>query len=348
MSNIFRRGLTWWVDLRRYNQGRRSLETRDKREAEVRARRLERAAWEGKVIEASSGGPTLAVAFERAMSEHKGWRNSKSPETIRIHFRALTKHYGEETRLGSIDRDRAREWAVKMDKAGLSGSTINARLAILGVLREVYDLDPLRVPNRGGSKGRQRVITQAELEGVLGYFDRRSWRDMASLVRFLRETGARLGEALATTAESIDPEIPAVVLPTSKRDRDGNRVPRVIPLTRGALAAISGLPAAGKLWPALTNSIVAKRWAEARKAVGLEKDEEFVPHALRHTKATEITKRHGIKAAQVWLGHSTISTTSKYSHLDVSEIIKLAERHTSGDAVPGQPAVPAPVSVATR
>lgn len=327
---LFKRGLTYWADLRRYGQGRRSLETTDKREAEVRHRAAERAAWEGRLIEpAERGTPTIADAFDAAMLAHPGWKFSKSPGTIRLHFRAFADKFGAKTELGDVTRERAAAWVGEMEAAGLSGSTINARLTILRVLRDRADLDPLKLPAVAASGVRQRVIRDVELEGVLTRLD----RDTGSLVRFLRATGARLGEALAATAEQVDRDIPALLLPTSKNGRA-----RAIPLTRDALAVLGGRPAAGRLWPGLTNSVVAKRWAAARAALGLAGDREFVIHALRHTLATELTKRHGIAVAKAWLGHTSLATTDRYAHLNVSEIITLAEAHRGDVAVPATPA----------
>jgi integrase len=322
----FKRGNTYWVDLRRYGQGRRSLETTDKREAEVRARAAERAAWEGRLMEPTQrGGPTVEEAFDAAMREHKGWKLSKSPETIRLHYRAFEAEFGATTRLGDITRERVAAWVARLEREGKAGSTINARLTILRVLRDRADLDPLKLPAVAPSGRRQRIISDAEVEGMVCKLDRHT----GALVRFLRATGARLGEALTATAEQIDRDIPALLLPTSK-----NKRPRAIPLTREALAVLGGRPATGKLWPGMTRSIAAKRWAAARDALGLAGDREFVIHALRHTVATELTKHHGIAVAKAWLGHSSLATTDRYAHLNVKEIITLAERHSGGETVP--------------
>lgn len=63
---------------------------------------------------------------------------------------------------------------------------------------------------------------------------------------------------------------------------------------------------------------------EAAKAAGLEK--HVVPHTMRHSFATHIYRRsRNIRAVQKLLGHSSINTTERYTHIDDSELQDIYE-----------------------
>lgn len=63
---------------------------------------------------------------------------------------------------------------------------------------------------------------------------------------------------------------------------------------------------------------------EAAKADGLVK--HVVPHTVRHSFATHIFRRsRNIRAVQKLLGHSSINTTERYTHVDDDELQELYE-----------------------
>jgi len=50
------------------------------------------------------------------------------------------------------------------------------------------------------------------------------------------------------------------------------------------------------------------------------------PHQLRHAVATEIAKTFGQQAAQRWLGHASLDTTSIYAEREVDELVTIANQ----------------------
>lgn len=62
-----------------------------------------------------------------------------------------------------------------------------------------------------------------------------------------------------------------------------------------------------------------------RKAAKRAGVTHWFPYQLRHTRATEIRKRHGIEGSQVILGHATIDATQIYAEQNLAEAIRIAE-----------------------
>lgn len=86
------------------------------------------------------------------------------------------------------------------------------------------------------------------------------------------------------------------------------------------------------LFLTITGSRISPRqlWAEfdrlrrAAKENGLEK--HVVPHTLRHSFATHIYRRsRNIRAVQKLLGHSSINTTERYTHVEDDELREIHE-----------------------
>lgn len=127
---------------------------------------------------------------------------------------------------------------------------------------------------------------------------------------------------------------------------------RVLPLTTEALFALKtyiqeARPrlATGKLggkhrnlerhFQALWLSQEGARWAEPSIRTALKKYADLAglkkrvsPHLLRHSCATHLlVGRANIRHIQVLLGHETLSTTQKYTHLDASDLSNCIKRY---------------------
>lgn len=66
----------------------------------------------------------------------------------------------------------------------------------------------------------------------------------------------------------------------------------------------------------LQKHTIYRAWKKAQKEMGLEHDEDFVLHTLRHTAATRLLDTSkNIVIVQRLLGHAKLTTTSRYAHL---------------------------------
>ena len=57
-----------------------------------------------------------------------------------------------------------------------------------------------------------------------------------------------------------------------------------------------------------------------------QKDHRWAPNRLRHTRATEVRKTHGLEAAQAVLGHATADVTQIYAERDIEKAAEVMAR----------------------
>jgi integrase/recombinase XerD len=160
-------------------------------------------------------------------------------------------------------------------------------------------------------------------------------RDRAILETFYG-TGIRAGELakLKTTDVDTEDKVLRVLLGKGAKDRN-------VPLTRAAAEAIEvyllhGRPKirgavkspwlflalrGGRMYPDLLNGVVQA----AGKKTGLEK--HATCHTLRHSVATHLLKGGAdIRHIQKLLGHRSLQSTERYTHVEISDLSKVLRR----------------------
>lgn len=267
---------------------------------------------------------TLWEAFTLTLNLH--WRGSKNEEGASGAFMATVKVLGPEFAVERIDNRVVTALIEGWKRDGQAGGTVNRKLAALSKVCKTAHAagmtrtPPPTFPRLKEAPHRTRVVSPEELSAMSGVsgagFDR-FWK-------FLAETGLRVSEALALEWEDFDRSNPHRSV-TIRKSKSGS--PRTVPLTRAAAEALDEYQ--DKPWP-FTQHSVNREWDAAREALGLDIDTEFVPHALRHTCATNLVKR-GVPLAVVqrWLGHKTIAVTMRYAHVgdeQVFDAVKALER----------------------
>jgi len=160
-------------------------------------------------------------------------------------------------------------------------------------------------------------------------------RDRAILETFYG-TGIRAGELAKLKCIDVDTEdkVLRVILGKGAKDRN-------VPLTRAAAEAIEayllhGRPKirgavrspwlflalrGGRIYPDLLNGVVQA----AAKKRSLEK--HATCHTLRHTVATHLLKGGAdIRHIQKLLGHRSLQSTERYTHVEISDLSKVLKR----------------------
>lgn len=173
----------------------------------------------------------------------------------------------------------------------------------------------------------ERLLEADEADGLVAERER-------ALFELLYATGLRVSEAAGLDLEDVD-FASGLVRVTGKGSRE-----RIVPFGESAAEALRAyLPARSALRvryePAdadsgeplfvnarggrLTPRSMARLLKRRLRAAGLPA--EISPHALRHTFATHLLQAGAdLRAIQELLGHASLSTTQKYTHLDAARL----------------------------
>jgi integrase len=189
------------------------------------------------------------------------------------------------------------------------------------------DDNPAKGIERNHEEKRERYLSDDELARLTKTLD--AWPDqtIANVVRLLLYTGARRGEVLGATWKQFDLEKKTWTKPSaSTKQKTEHRVP----LSDEALSLLSKMRAEEKsispyLFPSSSESghlvEIKKGWAAICKAAELE---DLRLHDLRHSFAS-ILVAGGASLPMIGalLGHTQVSTTQRYAHLDVDPLREL-------------------------
>ncbi len=229
--------------------------------------------------------------------------------------------------------------------AGFQANRFSALKSFFGFLsrRRLVPHDPMAGLERPrlGTRLPRTILTPSEARRIIETPRARTplaLRDRA-ILETLYATGIRASELIQLSPSDIDTEQRTLRVVRGKGGKDRN-----VPLTRPATAAIgsylasgrpkllalgltgtaasakagTGLflsPRGGVLYRATLAKIVHRRAREA----GVAKD--VTPHTFRHSVATHLL-RYGadIRHIQVLLGHESLTTTERYTHVEISDL----------------------------
>lgn len=196
--------------------------------------------------------------------------------------------------------------------------------------RALIDKNPalaLAVPKL--PKSLPKFLTQDEIATLL---DCRlhSVRDRA-ILELLYASGMRVRELVHLSLDNLDlaSRLARVV---GKGDKE-----RLVPIGRKALAALGAYlhersPAAdcravflNRLGKPLTERSVERFLVEAARRAGLS--QRLTPHMLRHSFATHLMNSGAdLRIIQELLGHAHLSTTQRYTHLDLQHLMQVYDK----------------------
>jgi integrase/recombinase XerC len=157
-------------------------------------------------------------------------------------------------------------------------------------------------------------------------------RDRA-ILEVLYATGLRVSELTGLCWRDVDSELAMVMVRAGKGNKD-----RLVPLGEPALDALLAwravMPTAWSLdGPVITNlrgrrltaRSVQKLVAHRLMVAGL--DTPLTPHGLRHSFATHLLNAGAdLRSIQEMLGHSSLATTQRYTHVSVRHLKEVYRR----------------------
>ncbi len=150
----------------------------------------------------------------------------------------------------------------------------------------------------------------------------------SSIIMLLYGSGLRINEALSLKLEDFSNNNWIRILGKGSKYRD---VPILPEITNSICKYLEIIPFnqkpidnlfLGKRGKALSPRIIQRRVKDLRIVVGLP--DYTTPHSLRHSFATHLLSGGAdLRAIQQLLGHSSLSTTQRYTDVNEGEIIKL-------------------------
>lgn len=262
-----------------------------------------------------------------------------SPHTVRAYGRDLAEavtHLGPDRNPTTVTRADIRAHIAALTGRGLDPRSVGRHLAALRaffrwlVAIEQVGSNPARgVVTPRASRKLPRFLSEAETTSLLdGAFrdDAIGVRDRAVLELFYA-TGARLAEIAALRVG--DPDLESGVV----RLLGKGRKERIVPIGGAAARAVEAWQAKrGELAAARETALfVNARDGRAITSRGLRlvitaylrrvSGRGGSPHTLRHSFATHLLDRGAdLRSVQELLGHASLSTTQRYTHVSVQRM----------------------------
>lgn len=294
---------------------RRSTQVVSRREAQAIERQIkaEVAKQQGKPNRQSL---TLDEAAGRWWAEHGHTLRSKSVET---YTRQILESFGRHIKLGDI-RTSDVDDAVRRWRANGSGpANIGRRLSVIrSILRRADriwglpvhqiawpDVTPKEPP------GRVRWLTPEEAKRLIQAAENNGHQNTALAIRWSLATGCRRGETLGLRWSDVR-------LDRGTCQVSGKTGSRTVWLSLDARQVLSDCPTS--TLQVFDATGLRKRFAKAVKDAGLV---DFRWHDLRHTHAT-LMRQSGapLEVVQRSLGHKSITTTTRYAHVEDREVLR--------------------------
>jgi len=240
-----------------------------------------------------------------------------------------------------VDDEVVRAFAGTSFRRGLSARSIQRRLSATRtffryLLREKHvRRNPINsVP---APKHKKRLPENLDADRMARLLDIRGEgaivdRDRAML-ELLYSSGLRLAELIGLDLGDIDRH-DATVRVTGKGNKD-----RIVPVGRKALEALRqwhksrpAMAAADEtaLFVSTRGRRLGPRAVQARVSYWAKRqgiDSKVYPHLFRHSFATHMLESsHDLRGVQELLGHSNISTTQVYTHLDFQHLAQIYDK----------------------
>jgi integrase/recombinase XerD len=294
-------------------------------------------------------------------------RSKKTKTAYSSDLKQFGTYAGKEFDLGSLGATLIEAWAAHLRNEGYSPASMRRKMVVLKVFcsywlrRGSLNESPFwRVKlSLGRIEQLPRALSEAEIQSLLAHAGRthlgnvrrkgpvlarsrstrsssRDYRDIRNLalLDLLFATGMRVGEVSSLNVEDFSvTELMFRVHGKGGRGRLAYVVDDQTILiqkqnleSRTRLVSESPalfLNAAGER---LSTQGIANIIAQFRRDAGIER--HITPHMLRHTVAT-LLLRNGmdIRVVQEFLGHASIATTQRYTHVVKEHLIKELRKH---------------------
>jgi len=349
-TSIFRRGRIWYVNFQfEHRQIRHSLKTTSKKEAMLRAQKIEtankNAGGDYEIIDASIDDVIMAF-LEAAVAQ------DRAPKTL-VKYRFVCNQIGHLAaqrtlrRPVQLDARFADAYQAVLKKSGKAAKTIYNSMVILrsiilfAISRKMCATDPL--PNyklRKPKPTTQPCWTPEDADRIIGA----SPPTYRPYLLFLRETGCRAGEAKYLTWRDIDLRDGKFHIRPKEGWKPKTGDHRVVPMTDRVLELLKSLPHNGH-WvftapptaqhPQPDRQISERRALQALKRVLKPLQLEGHLHTFRHTFISQALMRNVPEATvRKLVGHVDEDILRSYTHVSNDAMRIAIERFSTGGMMP--------------
>jgi integrase/recombinase XerC len=181
-----------------------------------------------------------------------------------------------------------------------------------------------------------KILTAPDVERLIEIDDRpeskATLRDRA-ILETLYSSGLRVSELVSLDWSDIDEELGMLRVRAGKGNKD-----RIVPIGEQALDALdawrSALPGAAQTRAAVITNLRGARLTTrsvekivARRLELAGRGGQITPHGLRHCFATHMLSNGAdLRSIQEMLGHASLATTQRYTHVSVSHLKEVYKR----------------------
>ena len=282
-----------------------------------------------------------------AFLRHLEKERNASAHTVRAYAKDLAQlddhvrgQLGREGEPKDVDHLMVRSFLAELHRAGIKKVSASRKLASVRTFfrylcREgVLERNPARIIL--SPRVERRIPAHLEESDITALLDFPADTDAdkrsQALLEMLYATGVRCSELVGMNLREVDLENRMV------RVLGKGRKERVVPFGTRALAALENyLPVRHEAQPPgdalfvnarggrLTDGAVRRILAARLKKIALGK--RASPHTLRHSFATHLLQRGAdLRSIQELLGHASLSTTQRYTHLNARQILEIYKR----------------------
>lgn len=275
------------------------------------------------------------MSMQEAVNKAYGlrWEDTKAERTSMLNANSLIKYFGKTTPVSNITTEAVHDLVISLKQQGLSNATINRKLSCLSVILKIAEdcgattASP-NLSRRKEYKGRERFLTEKEEQDAIALLSSWGKDDHRDAFIVLLDTGMRTGELFKLQAKDADFKQGKYGILTLWRTK--NDLPRSVPMTYRVSSIVEERVNACKN----SNEPIfnfnqwwlRSTWDRLKSNLGLTNDSQFVPHILRHTCASRLVQRGvPLLMVQKWLGHESLQSTMRYSHLSPEALFNVVE-----------------------
>lgn len=277
-------------------------------------------------------------------------RSEKTRRAYSTDLRQFSEEFGT-SRLGEIGARELERWAGRLAGDGLAPASIRRKFAVVRVLFRYWarrglievspfasvrlDLRPDRELPKTLTEREFRRLLQAAADAPRATTTQRrrllALRNHA-IIEVLFATGIRIGELVSLDLDCFDQDDGTLHV----RGKGGRHRYGVLPDTTSSGALLNYLAARKRdgccalflnsRGRRLSTQGAANAIAQLARAAAISR--RVTPHMLRHTVATQLLERGAdIRLVQEFLGHRSIATTQRYTHVTRSHLRSMALSH---------------------